>query len=90
MSFELEPQSNIMPAQFKSRVILGQPERPKILNIILKTGIVKDEKGAVIVLLTLVALIFIISILLFFYAFHEPEVVAPPLDIDSNLPLPTK
>ena len=47
---------------FKSRTILGQQQRPKMLDLILKTGIVKSEKKAGQLLMAIAITIFIVSI----------------------------
>lgn len=73
---------NVLSRQFRSRVILGELERPKVLDAILKTGVVKSEAAAVRILLLGAGVIFVISIIIFGRTFSTPVVTAPPLDTD--------
>jgi hypothetical protein len=68
---------NTLQNQFRSRVILGELKHPKMLDLIMKTGIVKNEAGAVRVLLFGALLIFAASIFVFVYAFSGPESASP-------------
>lgn len=50
----------------KSRRILGDPTTPTMVNILIKIGFAKDEKQALIILLTVVAImIFFTSFLIY-------------------------
>ena len=64
--------------RFKSRVVLGLPERPKMLDLILKTKLVKTEAAAVRVLMTLAAVIFLTSIGIFISISRGPSGDVPP------------
>lgn len=77
---------NSLPRQFRSRVILGELKRPKVLDLILKTGVVKSEAAAVRILLLGAGVIFVISIIIFGKAFSTQTVTAPVLDIDLKYP----
>lgn len=50
--------------QFKSLTILGDSQSPKLVRLILKTGIVKDEKKAGNLLIAVTASCFILSAIL--------------------------
>lgn len=70
---------------FKSRVILAQAERPKILNLILKTGIVKDEKSAVYVIFGIIVICILAAI--YIYTTFIGNTVNPITQEEySNLP----
>ncbi len=67
--------------QFKlrSRRILGEPEVPFLIRFLVKKGIVKNENGAVIILLILVAIIVILTIFLFKTGGPQPATIDPNL-----------
>ncbi|MES2622921.1 MAG: hypothetical protein V4576_00765 [Patescibacteria group bacterium] len=73
--------SNTLPNQFRSRVILGEPKSPKILEIILKTGVVKSEKGALVILCLFAVLVIgaTCTILAKTYSTETP----PKLDLEA-------
>lgn len=52
---------------FKSRKILGNPETPRVLSMLIKLKIAKDEKSAGIILLSTIILSVITSIILIIY-----------------------
>lgn len=61
---------------FTSRAILSDPVRPKMLDLVLKTGIVKSEQAAAKVLLVVAILIFGISFVIFSKVFSGNEPVS--------------
>ena len=77
MALEFDNQTNMQ--QFRSRVILGQAERPKILDIVLKTGIVKTETAAANVLIALTVIVFGLSIFIFTRTYSQPETKQIPV-----------
>ncbi|MES2623040.1 MAG: hypothetical protein V4576_01375 [Patescibacteria group bacterium] len=79
MALELDDSNNLQINRFKSRVVLGQPEHPKVLDFILKTGIVKTEKSALTILILLTVLIFGISIYIFATGATSETIVAPQI-----------
>lgn len=86
MTFDIEGQHDKAQQQFRSRVILGAPERPKMLDLILKTGIVKNEKTAANVLLFAAGFIFLLSLYLFSKSFRNTNTTPPPvLEIDKRM-----
>lgn len=58
---------------FTSREILSQEVRPKMLDLVLKTRIVKDEKTAGYILMFAAIGIFLISIYIFMSQNKAPE-----------------
>ncbi|MES2622924.1 MAG: hypothetical protein V4576_00780 [Patescibacteria group bacterium] len=79
--------NNTLPNQFRSRAILGELKHPKVLDLILKTGIVKTETAAVRLLLLSAGVIFAISIVVFVKTFSNTTPVSPVLEIDKiNVP----
>ena len=68
--------------QFKSRVILGELKRPKVLDVILKSGVVKSETAAVHVLLLGAGLLLVISIIIFGQTFSSTPKIQP-LDMET-------
>lgn len=77
MSLDFQEDNKLQ--QFRSRVILGQAQRPKMLDLVLKTGIAKTENGAASVLMVAAALIFGISIFIFMGGTRSSTQVAPPI-----------
>ena len=77
MVLDLEQDKNIQ--QFRSRVILGQAQRPKMLDLVLKTGIVKSESAAATFLIIVTVLIFAVSILIFLTTRNDLPSTPPPI-----------
>ncbi len=76
-----------LPRQFRSRVILGELKRPKILDMIIKSGVVKSEASAVRALLFGAGIIFVVSIIIFGKTFSSPAVTEPLFHVDKdNIP----
>lgn len=72
----------VLPNQFRSRVILGELKRPKVLDFILKTGVVKSETAAVRVMLFGAGVIFLASLIIFSQTFGNEEEI-PPLNMEA-------
>ncbi len=47
--------------QYRSRVVFGQPQTPAVIRFIVKTGIVKDEKKAGVLLISLISISFLVA-----------------------------
>ena len=73
MSINFEENNN-----YKSRVILGQEQRPKMIDLVLKTGLVKTDKSAATVLMTLSIVIFVVSMYVIVTTLRGP--VQPPVE----------
>lgn len=73
---DLELNQNISsPAHgFKSRVILGESQTPKIINLILKSKLAKNETQAGYVLLCIIVLIFVAAISVYIVAKPSPAI----------------
>ena len=56
MSVEFEEEQNFSRPTFTSRVILGAPQQPAMVNFLYKNGLVKNEKQAGYFLITLIVL----------------------------------
>lgn len=52
---------------YKSRVILGTPERPRIVGLLLKTGLVKDEAQSKKFLFGFIVFCLCVSLFVLFY-----------------------
>ncbi len=64
--------------KLKSRSILGQPQVPGVINFMLRTKIVKNEKQAFVVIVFLTTSFFIASFYITYNSFlKQPEI--PPL-----------
>lgn len=61
MGIEFQEDQN---EHFRSRTVFGQPQTPKIVFALLKTGIVKSEKAAGILIFILVVLSLCISVVI--------------------------
>ncbi len=77
MSLNFE--ENNTASAYRSRVLLGQLEKPKMLTMILKTGVVKTEKSAMTLLILLGVLMFAASIFIFIRSATGPSTVAMPI-----------
>lgn len=69
MSNEVQFDTDNNQQSFRSRVILGNPTTPKMINLILKTGIVKTERQAGITLLFIAICSLLASLVIFYFAF---------------------
>lgn len=58
---DVEFEENNNEFHIKSRRLLGEPETPAMIRALLKTGVVKNEKQAVVILLIFIIVIFSIS-----------------------------
>lgn len=54
-------------SRFRSRVILGKLETPRMVKFLIKTGFVKNQKTAGNLLLALATIMFLLSIVIFCY-----------------------
>lgn len=63
--------------QFKSRSVLGDYQKPGLVSWLQKKGIVKDDKGAQIALISITLICFSLALLVFFYddIFTSNEVI---------------
>ncbi|MES2986092.1 MAG: hypothetical protein V4686_03115 [Patescibacteria group bacterium] len=79
---EIQLENESVPMrEFRSRVILGELKRPKVLDVILKTGVVKNEAAAVHILLISAGIMLVVSVIIFGQTFKgAPEI--SPLDMD--------
>ncbi len=79
---------------YKSRVILGSPERPRIVNFLLKTGLVKNETQSKKFLLGfIIACLFVSLFVLFYYVIgfggsdeviiRNPELLKPVSEVSK-------
>lgn len=48
----------------KSRKLLGEPQTPTMVNLLLRSGLVKTEKQALIVLIVFICLVFFLTLLI--------------------------
>ena len=79
-------EDNDLRSSFKSRTILGAPSTPRMVQVLLKTGLVKDEKKAGNLLLGIAVLCFILSALIaYLYIFNgfSQQRTLTPIDIES-------
>jgi hypothetical protein len=76
---------------FKSPVILGVPATPKIITLIMKTGIIKDEKKAVLLIVISIVLFITMSLLIIGSVVREEKIeynLSP--NVIKQLPLETQ
>jgi hypothetical protein len=64
-------EDNKLRPSFKSRTILGAPSTPRMVQALLKTGIVKNEKTAGYVLISLSFLCFAIAFIIFYILIYS-------------------
>lgn len=69
--------------EFTSRKIFGEPVRPKMVSILLKTGALKNEKQAGYILLIFAIIAFLTSLYLLNISFFQTSVprTQPPPEI---------
>lgn len=72
---------------FKSRTILGNPVRPKVLDFLVKSGIVSDYKKAGYLLLSLVVMAFIASFLILYIGLGFSNKNVPISNIPIGFPI---
>lgn len=71
---EFQDNAQTLPHSFKSRVILGQAETPKIISFLLKNKVAKNEEQAGYILLGVIVLIFVAAIAVYVIAKPTPEI----------------
>lgn len=71
---ELQDNASVISHSFKSRVILGQAETPKIIGFLLKNKVAKNEEQAGYILLGVIVLIFAAAIAVYIIAKPSPEI----------------
>lgn len=64
-------EDNGLRSSFKSRTILGAPSTPRMVQALLKTGVVKNEKTAGYVLICLSFLCFSIAFIIFYILIYS-------------------
>jgi hypothetical protein len=57
---------NTLSNSFRSRTVFGDPTSPKMITLVLKTGIVKTDKQAANVLFLITGICFLLSIFIFY------------------------
>ena len=72
---------------FKSRSILGEPVRPKMIDFLVKSGLVNDYKKAGNVLLFITLLFFIASFLVLYFGLKPSNVKIPNGDVGVGFPI---
>jgi len=72
---------------FESRMILGAPDNPKMVKLLMRTGIFKDERKAGNFLILLSIVFFVIGGILFYSATRGPQVISPRYieDLDPSV-----